>query len=89
MRKSEAQAALGNTHLPRQLAPINAKSAAAQRGIPLRELVSEALAEKLTARRAEERPWMRSFGGLRKLHSGDRVGRIPVRDSAVAEPYSK
>ena len=44
-----------------------AKSAAAQRGIAFRELVSEALAEKLTARGAGERPWMTSFGGLKTL----------------------
>jgi hypothetical protein len=45
-----------------------AKSAAAQRGIPFRELVTEALAEKLAVNGIEERPWMRSFGGLRTLH---------------------
>ena len=44
-----------------------AKSVAAQRGIPFRELVSEALAEKLARRGSEEKPWMRSFGKLRDL----------------------
>ena len=42
-----------------------AKSAAAERGIPLRELVSEALAEKLSGSLSGEKPWMRSFGGLK------------------------
>jgi hypothetical protein len=44
-----------------------AKSAAAERGIPLRELVSEALAEKLRARGREEKPWLKAFGKLRSL----------------------
>lgn len=44
-----------------------AKSAAAERGIPLRELVSEALADKLTAEGSREKPWMKSFGKLRAL----------------------
>jgi hypothetical protein len=42
-----------------------AKSAAAERGIPLRELVTEALAEKLSGGLAGEKPWMRSFGRLK------------------------
>ena len=45
-----------------------AKSAAAQRGIPFRELVSEALAEKLTLGATDDRPWMKTFGKLRGLH---------------------
>ncbi len=44
-----------------------AKSAAAQRGIPFRELVSEALAEKLALNATEDRPWMKTFGKLRGL----------------------
>jgi hypothetical protein len=44
-----------------------AKSVAAQRGIPFRELVSEALAEKLTLTATEDRPWMKTFGKLRGL----------------------
>ncbi len=43
-----------------------AKSAAAERGVPLRELVSEALAEKLCGK-TEERRWTKAFGKLRKL----------------------
>ncbi len=45
-----------------------AKSMAAQRGIPLRALVSEALADKLRARTGEDKPWMKTFGKLRHLH---------------------
>ncbi|MBC8167833.1 MAG: hypothetical protein H7Y20_18425 [Bryobacteraceae bacterium] len=44
-----------------------AKSAAAERGISLRELVSEALAEKLRVRENEEKPWLKAFGKLRRL----------------------
>lgn len=44
-----------------------AKSAAAEQGIPLRELVSEALAEKLRARGGGQKPWLKTFGKLRSL----------------------
>jgi hypothetical protein len=44
-----------------------AKSAAAEQGIPLRELVSEALADKLRAQ-GGDKPWMKAFGKLRSLH---------------------
>jgi hypothetical protein len=43
-----------------------AKSAAAQRGVPFREFVSEAIRDKLNG--GGERPWMRAFGKLRELH---------------------
>jgi hypothetical protein len=53
-----------------------AKSAAAERGIPLRALVSEALAEK--PRTADiNRPWMSTFGKLRRLRKETaRINRI-------------
>jgi hypothetical protein len=44
-----------------------AKSAAAEEGIPLRKLVSEALADKLRARAGEDKPWLKTFGKLRRL----------------------
>jgi hypothetical protein len=44
-----------------------AKSVAAERGIPLRALVSEALAEKLRADNGSGKPWMAAFGKLRHL----------------------
>ena len=43
------------------------KSAAAQRGIPLRQPVSQAVAEKLTVSGSGDTPWMTSFGKLRPL----------------------
>ena len=45
-----------------------AKSMAAERGIPLRELVTEAVKEKVAQTRGpSERPWMTAFGKLRRL----------------------
>jgi len=54
-----------------------AKSAAAERGIPLRALVSEALADKLRARGGQAKPWMKTFGKLRDLRKETaRINRI-------------
>jgi hypothetical protein len=44
-----------------------AKSAAAEQGIPFRELVTIALSEKLSPKTNEARPWMKSFGKLKHL----------------------
>ena len=44
-----------------------AKSAAAERGIPLRQLVTEAVQEKLRAT-PQQRPWMKHLGKLKHLH---------------------
>lgn len=44
-----------------------AKSAAAEQGIPFRELVTLALAEKLGPKTRQEKPWMKSFGKLKSL----------------------
>jgi hypothetical protein len=67
-----------------------AKSVAAQRGIPFRELVSEALGEKLTARGAEERPWMKSFGKLRALHKEtSRIDRLIKQEFDQIEPEDR
>ena len=66
-----------------------AKSAAAQRGIAFRELVSEALAEKLTGG-TEPRPWMKSFGGLRALHKESaRIDRIIKLEFDQIEPEDR
>jgi hypothetical protein len=54
-----------------------AKSAAAEKGIPLRELVSEALAERLRRPPVQAKPWMKTFGKLRGLRKETaRVDRI-------------
>jgi hypothetical protein len=44
-----------------------AKSAAAERGIPLRQLVTEAVQEKLRIA-PQEKPWTKHLGGLKHLH---------------------
>lgn len=44
-----------------------AKSVAAERGIPLRQLVTEAVQEKLKTT-LRERPWMKHLGKLKHLH---------------------
>jgi hypothetical protein len=47
----------------------DAKSRAAELGMPLRQFVSEAVAEKLRQNPSTKgKPWMKSFGGLRHLH---------------------
>ena len=55
-----------------------AKSAAAERGIPLREFVTEAVKDKLSAgRKTADKPWMASFGKLRYLRKEtSRINRI-------------
>ena len=46
-----------------------AKSNAAEQGIPLRQFVTEAVADKLKKTPAmTERPWMRHMGKLKHLH---------------------
>jgi len=45
-----------------------AKSIAAQRGIPLRQFVTEAVQEKLTKAGPAEKPWMKHLGKLKHLH---------------------
>jgi hypothetical protein len=54
-----------------------AKSVAAERGIPFRALVSEALADKLRTARHSDKPWMKAFGKLRHLKKETaRINRI-------------
>ena len=55
-----------------------AKSAAAQRGIPLRQFVTEAVQDKLkTASLPADKPWMKSFGKLRHLRKETaRINRL-------------
>ena len=44
-----------------------AKSLAAERGIPLRQFVTEAVQEKLKTT-SQEKPWMKHLGKLKHLH---------------------
>ena len=67
-----------------------AKSAAAERGIPFRQLVSEALAEKLVARGTAERPWMTSFGRLKSLRQESaRIMRMVSNEFEQIEPEDR
>jgi hypothetical protein len=44
-----------------------AKSVAAERGIPLRQFVTEAVQEKLRTA-SQDKPWMKHIGKLKHLH---------------------
>jgi hypothetical protein len=58
-----------------------AESAAAERGIRLRTLVTEALADKLRTPVGENKPWMQSFGKLRSLHKETvKINRIMAEE---------
>ena len=63
-----------------------AKSAASERGIPLRALVSEALADKLRGAN-QDKPWMKTFGKLRGLRKETaRINRIIEEEFGKIEP---
>ena len=65
-----------------------AKSAAAERGIPFREFVTEAVKDKLAAgAKATTRPWMAAFGKLKHLHKEtERINRWIEEDSEKIDP---
>ncbi|MFZ1130188.1 MAG: hypothetical protein WCA97_06660 [Terriglobales bacterium] len=67
-----------------------AKAAAAERGIPFRALVSEALADKLRERHQDSKPWMKSFGKLRGLHAETaKINRIIQEEFGRIEPEDR
>ncbi|HEV2697542.1 MAG TPA: hypothetical protein VGU90_06085 [Terriglobales bacterium] len=55
-----------------------AKSKAAERGIPLRQFVTEAVEEKLqTTTNAGQKPWMKHVGKLKDLHKeNEKINKI-------------
>jgi hypothetical protein len=54
-----------------------AKSVAAERGIPFREFVTEAVKDKLASRNFAQKPWMAAFGKLRHLRKETaRINRV-------------
>jgi hypothetical protein len=64
-----------------------AKSAAAEQGIPLRELVSEALTEKLRVQARKDKPWLKTFGKLRSLRKESaRISRTIEQEFGQIEP---
>jgi len=60
-----------------------AKSAAAERGLPLREFVTQAVKEKLAASSSpRERPWVKHMGKLKHLHrETERINRLIEENS--------
>jgi hypothetical protein len=60
-----------------------AKSAAAARGVPLREFVTQAVREKLSANSTPpERPWVKHMGKLKHLHrETERINHLIEQDS--------
>jgi hypothetical protein len=65
-----------------------AKSVAAERGIPLRAFVTEAVEEKLDAgRKVKDKPWMAAFGKLKHLRKETaRINRIIEEEFETIEP---
>jgi hypothetical protein len=59
-----------------------AKSAAAERGIPLREFVTEAVKDKLAADATTgEKPWVKLMGKLKHLHrETERINHLIEED---------
>jgi hypothetical protein len=55
-----------------------AKSAAAERGVPLREFVTQAVKERLAVRgNLGEKPWVKHMGKLKHLHKETaRINRL-------------
>jgi hypothetical protein len=65
-----------------------AKSAAAERGIPLREFVTEAVKDKLVASgKAAEKPWLAAFGKLKHLRKESaKINRTVEEEFEQIEP---
>jgi len=68
-----------------------AKARAAEEGIPLRQFVSEAVKEKLSASPgAGEKPWMKMAGGLRHLSKESaRIRRMMEEEFERIEPEDR
>jgi hypothetical protein len=67
-----------------------AKVRAAQRGIPLRQFVTEAVQEKLAATKSADKPWMQAAGKLRHLHEETvRIQRIIDEEFGHIEPEDR
>jgi len=64
-----------------------AKARAAERGIPLRQFVTEAVEEKLAAAKPDDKPWMKALGGLRHLHDENvRIQKLIDEEFETIEP---
>jgi hypothetical protein len=60
-----------------------AKAKAAERGIPFREFITEAVKDKLASdAKASEKPWIKHLGKLKHLHKETaRINRLIAEDS--------
>jgi len=69
----------------------SAKSVAAERGIPLREFVTEAVQEKIEShQKTAEKPWVKLAGGLKHLHEEtQRINRIIEEEFEQIEPEDR
>lgn len=67
-----------------------AKAAAARQGIPLCELVTEAIADRLGRKPDQDRPWMASFGKLKRLHKETgRINKLIDQEFGQREPEDR
>ena len=65
-----------------------AKAKAAERGIPLRQFVTEAVEEKLDrSGKPADKPWLKMIGGLKHLHEENlRIQRLIDEEFETIEP---
>jgi hypothetical protein len=64
-----------------------AKAKAAERGIPLREFITEAVEDKLRVAVSSEKPWLRLGGKLRHLRSETaRINKLIEAEFEQVEP---
>ena len=67
-----------------------AKAAAARKGIPFRELVTEALADKLQPARNKDKPWMECVGQLHDLRAENaRINKLIEKEFRRIEPEDR
>ena len=68
-----------------------AKAKAAERGIPFRQFVTDAVEEKLrTESRAGERPWLKMAGKLKHLHKETaRINALIEEEFGAIEPEDR
>ena len=62
-----------------------------QRGIPLREFVTQAVKDKLAVKsKGAEKPWVRKMGKLKHLHKEtERINRLIEEDSEKIDPETQ
>jgi hypothetical protein len=64
-----------------------AKARAAERGIPFRQFVTEAVQDKLQSETPAEKPWMKHIGKLAHLHEEtERINKIIEEECERIDP---